>query len=141
VRKRLAVDAIVLRGELLGEQRDREPAPGEVGRREEGVEGSRDAVEPCRIVPEPSQRRGELCARFGRVEIGSQHAHCAPVELELAVRIAPRREQEEGAPPRRVQLVRVERKGARSQEGERRERLRLVRAAEGGLQLLEQRER
>lgn len=126
-----------LLGELLGEQGDCEPAPGEVRRREERVEGGRDVDESCRVVAEPGKRGGELCARFRAVELGGQRAHRAAVELELAMRIAARREQEEGTPPRRVQLVRVERDDARRQKGERRERLGLVRAAEGALELLE----
>ena len=91
----------------LGEQRARVAPPGEVRLRPQPRQPVAHRRQPLRVGGEPGERVLELVARRGIVEVVRDRGDRAPVEVELAARVAAGREQQLGPADRGLQLVRV----------------------------------
>lgn len=91
-------------GELLGHKREREEPPGEVevGRK------AKDDLAHAGELPRAERQLVEPCRQPGAAllgpKVGCQSLYGAVVDVELAVRIPARRQQEQRAPARLVQL-------------------------------------
>ena len=93
----------------LREQRARVALPGEVRLRTAAAPARRSPpANPFRGGREPGERVLELVACIRLVEVLRHSRDRAPVELELAARVAPGREQQLGAAYGCLHLVRVE---------------------------------
>ncbi len=108
-------------GELVGEERESEDPPGEIrlGEKEFCTCGDRRQT----VVLEGGESGGERPAALGRVELGGEPGDRDRIEIEVAVRVAPGRKGQEGAPARRLQPGLVERHGGDRKPGERHEEL------------------
>ena len=109
--------------ELLGEQREREQAPREIdvaGEEERRLARDRQIAN---AQDERVDRARELVAPLLRVQVRGDRLHGAVVDVELAVRVAPGRDEQQRAAPRAVQLGLVELHRLSREVGEHRQRV------------------
>src|SRR5215204_238505 len=98
--------------ELLGEQRARDPAAGEIVVLEQRVDGSAHAGQIARLRPKLREPRPQRCSALRGIELRRHRPDGAAVELELAVRVTSRGEQQESASTHRGELSLVDVDGA-----------------------------
>ena len=87
----------VVRPESGREERAGVRAPGDVGCVEETAERLAHMRQSLRLGGEAGERRGEDLAPFGIVEVGHEGANRSPAEVEPAVQVAARGEEEQRA--------------------------------------------
>src|SRR5918992_4493870 len=101
-------DGGCLFGELVRQDRGRQPAPGAVGVAQEAVEGSGRTGKAVRSAAELLQRRGRLGPPCRVVDVGGGACDWAVVEGELPPEIPTRGEHQERPAYGRRELVCVE---------------------------------
>ena len=89
----------------MGQDGTRKRLPGEVPIGQEPRERALDQRQAGRGRPQVSQPREHVFAPAGGVEVGRERGDRAAVELQLAVRVAARRQQQYRAPEGAVQLL------------------------------------
>jgi hypothetical protein len=106
--------------EFVGQQGGGVRAPGEIGIRKQLAERAGEVSEPERVGLEREQPLPHRFPPLRSVELDRKRRYGAPLEVERAVRVATRREQEQGAPARAVQLTLVDREISAGEERDRR---------------------
>ena len=95
-------------GELVGQERARERPPRHVRCGEQRGQSGLDGRQAAGCGPQRRESPCQLGPSFVGVEIRRQGAHRPSVEVEPALRVATGGEEEQRAPPGRMQLVFVE---------------------------------
>src|SRR5205823_14172021 len=104
--------------ELVGEQCAGVRPPREAGVQKELCKRSRHVRQPGCLAAQSLQAAADLGPALGPVELGCERADGSPLQLELAMGIAARGEQEHGAAHRRIQLVRLDQRVRRREQRE-----------------------
>jgi hypothetical protein len=94
--------------ELVREQGEGKASPGELGVAAERLGRGGDGGKALRLGGEPVERRRQLGAALRARELSCEAPGGDGVEVDLAVRVAARREHEHGPAARGVQLVLVD---------------------------------
>jgi hypothetical protein len=110
---------VIFRLELVSEQRADVCAPGEPGIKEQSLQGGGDVGEPGGALAQGLEAPADLGSPLRPVKLGRKRADGATVELQLAMWITARSEQQHRAAQGRIQLGRLDERVRRGEQGER----------------------